>query len=90
MKIQSITYELVNGTYEGKAYDIDRYFIVGRRPMSTHELTVYVNHLDKSISGDCIRYGSWGDIEIDEVLEMLRVVEEAGELKRPYDGYKGE
>lgn len=88
MRIESITYELVNDTYEGSDYDIDRYFIIIRNPLSTHELTVYVDHLNKNISGDCIRYGSWVDIELDEILEMLKIVEDAGELKRPYVGYK--
>jgi aspartate aminotransferase-like enzyme len=87
MNIREISYELIQCEYKGKDLDFDRYNVEVKTPMSTQEFSVIVDHVDKELSGDCIRYGSWGDIEQDEILEILEAVEAAGELRRPYKEY---
>jgi aspartate aminotransferase-like enzyme len=87
MSIREISYELIQCEYKGKDLDFDRYNVEVKTPMSTQEFSVVVDHVDKELSGDCIRYGSWGDIEQDEILEILEAVEAAGELRRPYKEY---
>jgi aspartate aminotransferase-like enzyme len=87
MNIREISYELIQCEYKGEDLDFDRYNVEVKTPMSTQEFSVVVDHVDKELSGDCIRYGSWGDIEQDEILEILEAVEAAGELRRPYKEY---
>jgi aspartate aminotransferase-like enzyme len=87
MNIRKIDYELMQFVYEGKGLDFDRYNVEVKTPMSTQEFSVVVDHVEKTLSGDCVRYGSWGDIEQDEILEILEAVEAAGELRRPYKDY---
>ena len=84
MRLVDITVETVKGTYEGKEYDFDRYNVEQRSPMATHESSVVVDALTGEITGDCIRYGSWGDLELEECLELLKIVEAEGKLLRPY------
>ena len=88
-KLISLKYELMQGIYEGEPYDFDRYNVEMRSPMATHEYSVVVNHKKKTLSGDCVRYGSWDDLIEEEILEILELVKKEGELKRPYtDDYK--
>lgn len=87
MKLVSIQYEEMKFVYEGEEQDFDRYNVEMRSPMATHEFSVVVNHKTKSVSGDVIRYGSWDDLEPEEVLEILEVVEAEGLIKRPFREY---
>lgn len=87
MRIQSIELEVVQGSYSGKQWDTDRYLIEVKTPMSTQEFTVSVDHTDKEVTGDCIRYGDWGDVDPGELQELIEKIEAAGKLSRSYDGY---
>lgn len=87
MILKGISYEEMKGVYEGEEYDFDRYNVEMRSPMATHEFSIVVSHSKKEISGDCIRYGSWGDLDKDEIEEIIQVLESEGEIVRPYDGY---
>lgn len=88
MRVQTVELEVVKGVYDGKAVDFDRYNIVGRTPMSTQEFSIQIDHIGKEITGDCIRYGSWGNLYNDEIEEMLVIINESGTLSRSYDSYK--
>ncbi|QIW88618.1 hypothetical protein P59_249 [Bacillus phage P59] len=88
MKLLKIEHEDIKGTWDGKEYDFDRYNVEMRSPMATHEYSVVVDHLNKQLSGDCIRYGSWDDLIPEEVKEILDIVEAEGHIKRPYKDYK--
>ena len=72
---------------DGTEYDFDRYNVDVRSPMATHEYSVVVNHRTGTLSGDCVRYGSWDDLIEEEVMDILELVEAEGKIVRPYDGY---
>ena len=83
-KLVGIQYEKMQFVYEGEEQDFDRYNVEIRRPISTHEYSVVVNHKTKSLSGDVIRYGSWDDLEPEEIIGILEIVEAEGQLRRPF------
>jgi hypothetical protein len=86
-RLDKVQYDEMKGTYNGKELDMDRYEVDISGPMSTQQWTVVVNHKDKNISGDAVRYGSWDTLTEEECLEVLVLLEEKGELKRPYKEY---
>ncbi|EJS44929.1 hypothetical protein ICG_06117 [Bacillus cereus BAG1X1-3] len=67
--------EPVKGTYENKEYDFDRYDFIKKRPISTHETSVFVDFIGNKITGDTIAYGSWYDIELQECIEYLKTLQ---------------
>jgi hypothetical protein len=93
MAVENIYVEQMIGSFKGegykgkKEYNFDRYNVEIYSGLSTKEFSVVVDHLDKTISGDCIRYGSWGDLDEEEILEILAIVEEEGKVVRPYENY---
>lgn len=86
-KLIGMWYEKVRGIYDGRLYDLDRYIVEMRSPLATHEYTITVDHIARTITGDCIRYGSVDIIGSDDTLEILEIVEEQDEIQRPFDGY---
>jgi hypothetical protein len=87
MKLLKVDYEDVKCTIEGVKYDIDRYTVVMRSPLATQEFIVRVDHIDRVLSGDVIRYGHWGYLDREEVVEFLELVEAEGKLVRPFREY---
>ena len=84
MKLQSISFEHVNFTsHEGVKYDMDRYTVTLRSPMASHEYTMDVDFVNLEISGDVIRYGSWDDMDEEEIANTLEILHKEGELRRP-------
>lgn len=88
MKINRIKHERVQGVFQGETYDIDRYMLELKSPMSTQEFTVVVSQNKKEISGDVVRYGTWEDLSEEELLELLSIIEKEGKLFRPYTNFK--
>ena len=94
MLLKNIYVEQIIGSYktEGFAekveYNLDRYNVEMRSALSTHEFSVTINHLNKEITGDVIRYGSWDDLIEEEIQEILEVLEKENEVIRPYKDYK--
>jgi hypothetical protein len=86
-RLEKFDYVEIKGPINGKEYDLDRYEVDFRSLMASHECAVVVDHLNKRISGDAVRYGSWDDLMPEECLEILELVEEMGELRRPYKDY---
>lgn len=85
--LNSIQYEKMDFTQDGVKYDFDRYNVEMRSPMATHEYSVTVNHITKKLGGDVIRFGSWDDLIMEEIIEILELVEKEGKLERPFREY---
>jgi len=83
MKLEAIAVDTDKFTYGGVDFDIDRYTVTLRSPMASHEYTLSVDHANLEISGDVIRYGSWDDMDHDEVAEIMELLHKEGKLKRP-------
>ncbi|MBE0295658.1 hypothetical protein IHE73_11785 [Streptococcus agalactiae] len=43
-----------------------------RSPMSTREITLTVDFIEKKVSGDIIAFGDWYDLDIESVNEILK------------------
>ena len=55
-----------------KPQDFDLYEIEARSPMSTREITLTVDFIEKKVSGDIIAFGDWYDLDIESVNEILK------------------
>lgn len=73
--------------HEGKDCDFDRYTITKRTPLSTHEISVVVDHINEEITGDVIRYGGWHDLDADELTEALDIISKENAALRPFGSY---
>lgn len=83
MSIKFMGNEQIIGTYEGKAYDFDRYNFEIRTPMSSQDWSVVIDFQNTDIKGDAVRYGEWGDLVIEECLMCLETLE-PHQIKRDF------
>ena len=84
MELKKIYVEEINFTsHEGVKYDMDRYTVEMRSPMASHEYTMDIDYINLEISGDVIRYGSWDDMDSEEIANTLELLEREGKLRRP-------
>lgn len=81
LKLEST--EQIQGVYENRKYDFDRYNFIARSPIATKEISVVVDFVNDEISGDTIAYGSWYDIEIIECIELLETLQPC-DIKRDF------
>lgn len=51
--------------------EFDVYCFEEKRAMTTREITVMVDFEKKKITGDCIAYGEWSDLDFEECKEIL-------------------
>lgn len=72
IKLESV--EKVKGTYDNEKIDWDRYNIEICSPFSTKEYSIVVDFLNEELTGDCIKYGGWYDLEKEECVELLEKV----------------
>lgn len=54
--------EQIKGIYDNEKIDWDRYTIEIRSSFSLKEYSIIVNFLKEEITGECISYGSWFDL----------------------------
>lgn len=66
--------KLVSSEQINKGIDFDRYNIEIKSQLSTKQYSIVVDFLSEEISGDCVAYGSWFDIESSECIEILQEV----------------
>ena len=61
--------------------EVDVYRIDERRPMTTREISVMVDFEKGEITGDCIAYGEWYDLDIEECKEILKAIPKKERLR---------
>lgn len=59
---------------DNEKLDFDRYDIEIKSQLSTKEYSIIVDFLDEDITGECVAYGMWYDIEQNECIELLQEV----------------
>ena len=83
--IKLISAEKIKGTYDNKKIDWDRYDFEISSPVATKEYSIVVDFLDKELTGDCIKYGGWYDLEKEECIEFLELlIAQKIEIKRDF------
>jgi hypothetical protein len=75
----------MKGVDNNKNYDFDLYQIEARSPISTREISLYIDFIDKEVSGDIIAFGSWYDLETESVIEVLKQSKKENQLLRDCD-----
>lgn len=69
--VKAIVTEM-RGINNHQKYDFDLHQIEARSPMSTREITLTVDFIEKKVSGDIIAFGDWYDLDIESVNEILK------------------
>lgn len=82
IKVESI--EQIKGIYDNTTIDWDRYTIEVSTAMTTKEHSVVVDFLNEEVTGDCVAYGVWFDIEIEDCIELLEFISESNQSKRGF------
>lgn len=82
IKVESI--EQIKGIYDNTNIDLDRYTIEVSTAMATKEYSVVVDFLNEEVTGDCIAYGLWFDIEIEDSIELLEFISGSNKSKRDF------
>ncbi|HLR71884.1 MAG TPA: hypothetical protein VK085_10705 [Pseudogracilibacillus sp.] len=72
--ITLVSSEQIKCNYEGEKLNFDRYNIEVKGQLSTKDYSIVVDFLKKEITGDCVAYGSWFDIELNDCLALLKSV----------------
>lgn len=62
--------------------EIDVYRVEKKRALSTQEMSVVVDFENNKITGDCIAYGEWGTLELEECKEILMAIPEIERLRK--------
>lgn len=79
-----------NGMYKCEGHkdkiflNFDRYNIEKCSALSTKQFAVVVDFDEREITGDCIAYGDWFDIDLKECCDLLLQVHEEDEMKRDF------
>ena len=76
--------EQIKGIYNNRNIDWDRYTIEVSTAMATKEFSVVVDFINEEITGDCIAYGLWFDIETEDCMELLKTIFETNKPKRDF------
>lgn len=72
LKVIKATVTEMRGINNHQKYNFDLYQIGARSPMSTREITLTVDFIEKKVSGDIIAFGDWYDLDIESVNEILK------------------
>lgn len=54
--------------------EVDVYRVESKRALSTQEMSVVVDFENNKITGDCIAYGEWGNLELEECKDILKAL----------------
>ncbi|MDT2974807.1 hypothetical protein [Enterococcus casseliflavus] len=82
LKVIKATVTEMRGINNHQKYDFDLYQIEARSPMSTREITLTVDFIEKKVSGDIIAFGDWYDLDIKSVNEILKQLKKEGQTLR--------
>lgn len=85
LRLLNLTHERINGLIDGKNYDRDSYYIEAKRPVSTKEFNVEIDFKNRCFSGDTIQYGEWYRLDEATIRELLKAIEQLGQLQRPFN-----
>lgn len=84
--IKLVSCEQIKGTHNNVKMDFDRYNIEVKSQLSTKEYAVIVDFINEEITGDCVAYGSWFDIEATEGIYLLEEILKDNDPKRNFSG----
>ena len=89
-KLNIVNVDKIKGLYQISGYsekqdlDYERYNIDTYTGLSTKEYSIIVDFKDREISGDCIAFGSWFDIEVSEACNFLLKILEEKQMERDF------
>ena len=61
--------------------EFDIYGIEDKRALTTKEISIKVNFDKMEITGDCIAYGEWYDLDSEECKELLTMIPKEERLR---------
>ena len=85
LRVLKATVTEMKGINNNEKYDFDLYQIEARSPMSTKEISLTVDFIEKKISGDIIAFGDWYDLDKEPIIEILTQIQEENKTLRTID-----
>ena len=85
LRVLKATVTQMKGINNNEKYDFDLYQIEARSPMSTKEISLTVDFIEKKISGDIIAFGDWYDLDKEPIIEILTQIQEENKTLRTID-----
>lgn len=85
LRVLKATVTEMKGINNNEKYDFDLYQIEARSPMSTKEISLTVDFIEKKISGDIITFGDWYDLDKEPIIEILTQIQEENKTLRTID-----
>ena len=82
LKVIKATVTEIRGINNHQKYDFDLYQIEARSPMSTREITLTVDFIEKKVSGDIIAFGDWYELDKETVIEIIKQIEKENQTLR--------
>lgn len=67
--------EKIQAFVDGQQVDLDRYQFEEQSGLSTKEVSVVIDFENEEIAGDCIAYGGWFELSVDECLEYIQSID---------------
>lgn len=82
LRVLKATATEMRGINNNEKYNFDLYQIEARSPMSTKEISLTVDFIEKKISGDIIAFGDWYDLDKETVIEIIKQIEKENQTLR--------
>ena len=60
-------------TEDNEEFDIDNYLIEIKSGLATRQFHITVDFINQELTGDCVAYGGWFDIDTDECIEIMEL-----------------
>ncbi|MGC5423395.1 hypothetical protein ACPYM4_08610 [Enterococcus faecium] len=82
LRVLKATATEMRGINNNEKYNFDLYQIEARSPMSTKEISLTVDFIEKKISGDIIAFGDWYNLDKETVIEIIKQIEKENQTLR--------
>lgn len=69
-----VSEDQIKTVIEGEEINWDRYHLEEKTLLSTKEVTIILDFKNEEITGDCIAYGGWFELSVDECLSYAREI----------------
>jgi len=60
-------------TEDNQIFDLDNYLLEIKTGLATKQFNIYIDFNNHEITGDCVAYGGWFDIETHECIEIMEM-----------------
>lgn len=83
-KVSRTNFQMMKGKNNKDRYNFDLYEIELDTLLSTQEITITVDFINKEIEGTIVKFGGWYDLEKNEIISILKQIRHENKILREY------